>query len=181
MQFEAEVNGKLRRVTVHRLARGFQVDVDGRSYLVDAERVGDRTLSLLQALGSQPDPAGGASHDVTFTPRPSGQVDVYFGGPPVTVSINGRRRRRGSDAPQEDGPDRVLAPMPGKIVRLLVKVGDTVSAKRPLVVMEAMKMENELRARRDGVVTAVQVREGESVDAGAVLVVVGDPPKTADR
>jgi biotin carboxyl carrier protein len=62
--------------------------------------------------------------------------------------------------------------MPGKIVRVLVQTGDAVQARQPLVVMEAMKMENELRASRDGTVADVRVREGTSVDAGALLVVV---------
>jgi len=62
--------------------------------------------------------------------------------------------------------------MPGKVVRVLVKSGDQVRARQPLVVVEAMKMENELRALLDGTVADVQVREGQSVDAGALLVVV---------
>jgi biotin carboxyl carrier protein len=62
--------------------------------------------------------------------------------------------------------------MPGKIVRVLVKPGDPVRARQGLVVIEAMKMENELRAARDGTVTEVQAREAMSVDAGTVLVVI---------
>ena len=59
--------------------------------------------------------------------------------------------------------------MPGKVVRVLVKAGDTVRARQPVVVVEAMKMENELRADRDGTVAEIHVREGKSVDAGALL------------
>jgi biotin carboxyl carrier protein len=62
--------------------------------------------------------------------------------------------------------------MPGKIVRVLVKPGNPVRARQALVVIEAMKMENELRAARDGTVAEVQATEGVSVDAGAVLVVI---------
>jgi biotin carboxyl carrier protein len=63
--------------------------------------------------------------------------------------------------------------MPGKVVRVLVRPGDTVRARQPLVVVEAMKMENELRAPRDGTVSDVTAREGASVEAGALLVVLG--------
>jgi biotin carboxyl carrier protein len=70
------------------------------------------------------------------------------------------------------GPQRVTAPMPGKVVRVLVKPGDAVAARQPVVVVEAMKMENELRAGREGTVSDVQVREGMSVDAGALLLVI---------
>jgi pyruvate carboxylase subunit B len=70
------------------------------------------------------------------------------------------------------GPAPVRAPMPGLIVRVNVKVGDTVQAGQGIVVMEAMKMENELRASRGGTVAEVLVREGISVDAGALLLVI---------
>jgi biotin carboxyl carrier protein len=60
--------------------------------------------------------------------------------------------------------------MPGRIVKVLVKPGDTVSARQGLVVVEAMKMENELRAPKDGRVVDVRIKEGMSVEANAVLV-----------
>jgi biotin carboxyl carrier protein len=62
--------------------------------------------------------------------------------------------------------------MPGKIVRLLVGLGERVRAAQPVVVIEAMKMENELRAGRDGTVAEIHAREGASVDSGALLVVI---------
>jgi pyruvate carboxylase subunit B len=62
--------------------------------------------------------------------------------------------------------------MPGKVARVLVKAGDEVKMRQGLVVVEAMKMENELRAARDGRVREVLVSEGQSVDAGAPLVIV---------
>jgi len=62
--------------------------------------------------------------------------------------------------------------MPGKLVRVLVRPGDTVVARQPVVVVEAMKMENELRATRAGTVADVHAREGQSVEAGALLLVI---------
>jgi biotin carboxyl carrier protein len=62
--------------------------------------------------------------------------------------------------------------MPGKIVRVGVKTGDTVRARQTVVVVEAMKMENELRAGRDGTVAGIHAFEGASVEAGALLVVI---------
>ena len=70
------------------------------------------------------------------------------------------------------GPQRVIAPMPGKIVRVLVKAGDEVKARQGLVVVEAMKMENELRATRDGRVKDVHVAEGALVESGRLLLVI---------
>ena len=62
--------------------------------------------------------------------------------------------------------------MPGRIVRVLVGVGDRVTARQPVLVVEAMKMENELRSPRDGVVTEVRVVPGAAVESNAVLIVI---------
>lgn len=73
------------------------------------------------------------------------------------------------------GAGAVVAPMPGKIVRVLVAVGDSVEAGAPLVVLEAMKMETTLRSEIAGTVAAVSVEAGATVDAGAVLVELKEP------
>ena len=88
--------------------------------------------------------------------------------------MNGRRRwgRGDESAADHSGPERLLAPMPGKIVRVLVKTGEPVSARQPVVVIEAMKMENELKASQAGTVAEIHVRDGQSVDAGALLAVI---------
>jgi len=73
------------------------------------------------------------------------------------------------------GPAPLVAPMPGLIVRVHIRPGDVVVAGQPLVVMEAMKMENELRASAAGVVQSVSVLPGAAVEKGAVLVSLGAP------
>ncbi len=80
-----------------------------------------------------------------------------------------------STAPQAT-TTRIKAPMPGQIVGVQVAVGDMVSKDQPLVVVEAMKMQNELRSQGDGVVTEVHVAAGERVERGAVLLVIA--PRT---
>jgi biotin carboxyl carrier protein len=85
------------------------------------------------------------------------------------VSPFGARAEGGSSGA---GPQQVSAPMPGKVVRILVAPGDRVEPRQGLVVIEAMKMENELRAARGGRVTTVRVVQGQSVEAGALLVSV---------
>jgi len=71
------------------------------------------------------------------------------------------------------GPAPLVAPMPGLVVRIAVAVGDTVAAGQGLAVIEAMKMENELRASAAGVVTAIRVSAGQAVEKGAVLIDLG--------
>ncbi|HMD36978.1 MAG TPA: acetyl-CoA carboxylase biotin carboxyl carrier protein subunit, partial [Vicinamibacterales bacterium] len=91
----------------------------------------------------------------------------------IAVTVDGRRQRaRGAATDTGSGPQRIAAPMPGKVVRVLVKAGDAVQARQPIVVVEAMKMENELRAERDGTVAELHAREGLLVEAGSLLVVI---------
>jgi pyruvate carboxylase subunit B len=72
----------------------------------------------------------------------------------------------------KSGPFSVRAPMPGRLAKILVKVGETVAPGRGLVVVEAMKMENEIRAPRAGVVKDLRCTEGATVDAGEDLVIL---------
>ena len=211
MQYEADVEGRVRKVLVQRVGGGFAIAVDGRSWHVDAARIDGNTLSLivckvppkgdiqpadLQGLHSVPEPgdggrphlgrsasadltrsddaegigAGGVSYEVTIAADAAGQCVVRVGATPFSVTLNGRRRRKDDGGQTGDGPHRIAAPMSGKVVRVLVRDGDPVLARQPLVVIEAMKMENELRAGRDGIVAEIHVKEGALVDAGALLV-----------
>lgn len=166
MQYEVEIGGRVRQVRVRRANGTFLVSVDGRERAIDAARIDPHTLSLL---------VGAASHDVTIVPdMATGQLVVRVGGVSLPVALNSRRRWRRKDdgAAGPGGSPRLLAPMPGKIVRVLVRAGELVRRRQPLIVMEAMKMENELRASHEGVVAELLVTEGQSVDAGALLLVV---------
>jgi biotin carboxyl carrier protein len=75
-------------------------------------------------------------------------------------------------------PGSLHAPMPGRVVRVEARVGDSVRAGQVLVVLEAMKMEHTLRAPHDGTVGEVDCSPGDQVEAGAVLVVIGQPSTT---
>ena len=169
MTYEIEVGGRVRQVAVGRAGGGFIVTVDGRSWQVDAARVGAATWSLLIS--------GDEARSLEIAVAPGvepGQLTVTVDSAPVPVAVNGRRRwgRKDDGGAAGTGPQRIIAPMPGKIARVLVKTGEAIRARQPLVVVEAMKMENELRAGRDGTVAEVHAREGQSVDAGALLVVI---------
>jgi len=178
VQYEVEVGGRRLQVVVTRSGDGFAVAVDGRTRQVDAARIDAHTLSLLVDArdGLQAVPSAKApSHEVSVAADPiSGQLAVHVGATAVAVTLNGRRRwgRKEDSAGSSTGPQRLVAPMPGKVVRVLVKAGDQVTARQPVVVVEAMKMENELRASRGGTVAEVLVPEGMSVDAGALLLVI---------
>ena len=179
MMFEVAVGDRVRTVSVVRKGALLHVTVDGHTRVVDAQRLSDTALSLLVQNGNGGPPV--QSIDAAFAAQTTaGDFDVHLAGRTVTVQVRpstSMSRQGASSAlrtgqPGASGPQRVTSPMPGKIVRLLVKTGDQVKAKQGLVVVEAMKMENELRAARDGRVREVSVAEGQSVDAGAVLLVV---------
>jgi biotin carboxyl carrier protein len=171
--FEVDLNGRTRTVAIERRspAEGdrFHVIIDGRVRVVDARREPDGRISLLFPE------EGGASYDVALAPSGRGEVTVHLPSGSLQAAVNGRRPRRSgeSTAAAAEGEQRIAAPMPGRVVRVLVAPGDEVSPRQPLVVVEAMKMENELSASRGGRVKDVQVREGSSVEAGKLLVIVG--------
>ena len=102
-----------------------------------------------------------------------GLVIVFIDGHRFEVeSRDPRRWSRRSGKASLEGRSNVVAPMPGKIVRLLVAEGDTVAAGQGLLVVEAMKMQNEMKAPKAGTVTALAAREGATVTAGEVLAVI---------
>ena len=170
---EIEVNGHIRSVAVKRLESNpacFRVSWDDVVHLVDARQIDEETLSLVAVDG------GSGSHQIRCidTDQP-GQFDVHVDGAVVRVRVDVGRTRstdltgRGSVT---DGAQNVRAPMPGKVVRLLVKLGEEVAAGQAVIVLEAMKMENELSAPRAGRVAEIAVAESASVEAGKLLIVI---------
>lgn len=83
-----------------------------------------------------------------------------------------RQWKRGAGAAGASGPAAIVAPMPGKVVRILVSEGDLVTAGQGIVVVEAMKMQNELKSPRDGKVSAIKATPNQSVSAGAILALI---------
>jgi biotin carboxyl carrier protein len=175
MIVEVELGGRLRSVAVEQGDRPgrWRVTLDGELHILDVARVGDFGLSILRTVPAEKGTST-ASTSVQVCPgtRP-GELLVAFGGRLVGVMTNGRRGRRATDADRGvSGEIAIVAPMPGRVVRLLVAAGDEVSARQGVVVVEAMKMENELRAPRAGRVREVGVTAGMSVDAGRILAVI---------
>ena len=170
MHFDLEIGGRVRRLRVERQDGHYRVAVDGRVFLVDPRRVTRETLSLLVQEGNGPV----RSVDATVGPRPgSSTLEVTLAGQMLPATLVSRFGARTSDGGAPGiGPQQVSAPMPGKVVRVLVAPGDVVEPRQGLVVIEAMKMENELRAARAGRVKTVRAAEGQSVEAGALLVTV---------
>ena len=175
MRVEIAVDGRLREVTVEAEPAHpgrFRVTWDGATRVVDArivERAGREALLSLVRLDDT-----ASSREVRCVENGGGgELTVHADGVAWPTVVNGRRAV-GADgaAAGGDGEERVTAPMPGKVVRVLVAPGDEVAARQPMVVVEAMKMENEMAAPRAGTVKEIPVEEGMSVDAGRILAVI---------
>jgi biotin carboxyl carrier protein len=165
MTFEVEINGRLRAVTIEPLGnQAFRIRVDGSVHHVTVTPT-DLGMSLLFR--------DGRVVDASVTPQPGDEWLVQLPHVAVTAIVDGRRHAHGSPAGVAvPGEQRVMAPMPGRVLRVLVAAGDEVVERQGLVVVEAMKMENEIGAPKAGRVKEVAVAEGLSVEAGGLLVVI---------
>jgi len=163
MIFDATVDGRRLRVEVRGKDGRYEVSLDGRRLEVDLDEAGRSFLSLI---------IEGRSYEVGLEKRAAG-YSVVLEDDVVTVDLADAARGT-QEAPRKvpGGLARITAPMPGKLVRVLVAPGQEVAAGQGLVVVEAMKMENEMRSPRAGRVRDLPVREGQAVETGAVLVVV---------
>lgn len=182
---EVEIGGRVLRVDLRSETTGWQVDVGtipategpppGQSAHVRVA-AGGTGVSLLVAEG--PGAAVARSHDVVVDRRGPGEFVVHVGGRPVVVRLPHLLARTADRAARgaAGGVQRIVAGIPGRIVRVLVRPGDVVQPRQPVIVVEAMKMQNELRATHAGTVTAVQTVEGALVDAGTLLVEIGPLP-----
>lgn len=165
MRLDVELDGRTRTVQVERNPDGrFHIAVDGEPHTVDVQQT-DVGLSLVFE--------DGRSLEAAATPQTGGEWLIQLPHVDVAVVVDGQRHgRRGVGGPSATGAQRVIAPMPGRVLRVLVAVGDEVGHRQGLVVVEAMKMENELGAPKAGRVTEIAVIEGVSVEAGRLLMVI---------
>lgn len=161
----ATVAGRPVTVEVDGRDGRYRVSVGDDAFEVDARRVGGGLYSLL---------IGGASHVAEVESTQGGaRVDVDGASCLVTVEEHARHviRTRGA-AGSRDGRQAIASPLPGKVTHVAVAPGDQVKAGDTVVVIEAMKMENEFKAGAAGTVTEVRVRPGQAVNAGDLLVLI---------
>jgi biotin carboxyl carrier protein len=166
MKFEVQLDGssgkKSRIVELECSASGWRVTLDGQLVDGDAVEISPYTLSVL---------LNGESHEIRITPIPGGKLKLQSGAHEFTAEVIDPRswsgRRHGHV--EAEGRQPIVAPMPGKVVRVLVKAGERVEAGQGLLVVEAMKMQNEIRSPKSGTVEHVLAREGQPVTAGEVL------------
>ncbi len=160
MRFLVSIAGKRLDLELSQIQGGWDCRIDGRSVEIDVAVISSAVLSILH---------DGRSYIV----RQESNGTIVIGGYSFEVSIADPRSWRSRKGISADaaGPQRLTASMPGKVVRVLTTPGAQVKAGQGIAVIEAMKMQNELRSPRDGKVSAV-VEEGKAVNAGEVVAVV---------
>jgi len=173
MKLEIEIRGRKRTLEIERPAGNSALDggrlrcrLDGVQVEADAVEIATGVYSIL---------LGGRALEVRVQPVEGTRgLRVHVGGEELAAEISDPRSWRGKRgaALAAEGRQQILAPMPGKVVRVLVQQGDAVESGQGLLVVEAMKMQNEIRSPKAGKVERVMVVEGQAVTAGEGLAVV---------
>ena len=163
MFYDVTIDGKNYRLDLNRADGRWSCRLDGREIEVDAVLVRPDVLSLR---------VGNMSFEVK-SERVANELQLWVGSSRLAVEVRDPRSLRGrTRAGDSQGPRKITASMPGKVVRLLVRDGDEVEAGAGVVVVEAMKMQNEIKSPKKGTVQKVLVSEGAAVNAGDVLAIV---------
>jgi biotin carboxyl carrier protein len=162
VKLDIRISGQTRTVELERTANGWRISLDGLGVDADAVEIAHNIFSLL---------IHGQAHEVRVTPAPDGTLTLQTGQHEFTAEVIDLRAWRGRrhGAVEAEGRQQIVAPMPGKVVRLLVQAGDKVEAGQGLLVVEAMKMQNEIRSPKSGTVERLFAKEGQPVNAGEVL------------
>jgi biotin carboxyl carrier protein len=167
MRLHAEIADRKYVVNIQDDGRRVFAEIDGRRYEVEVHRSGpDGYLFISQGQVWDCRVAG--------PPESGKQIEVTVGTTGYAVTIADPRRLRSATRVSVHGSDaaRIVASMPGKVVRVLVEVGATVEAGAGIIVVEAMKMQNEMKSPKAGTVTALNTQTGATVNGGDVLAVI---------
>jgi len=164
-----EKKGASVRVALRETGEGlYEITLDGKTVHVDAVRSGPNIYSIIE---------NGQQFEALVDEKGAHGFDVLVGGRSFHLEVIDERSKllAGTVAVVVTGPQTVVAEMPGKVVKLNVTVGAEVRERQGIVIVEAMKMENEIPSPIDGIVKEIAVAEGQTVEAGATLFVV-EPP-----
>jgi biotin carboxyl carrier protein len=160
------------RVALRETGEGqYEISIDGKAVHVDAVRSGPNIYSVIE---------NGQQFEAMVDEKGAHGFDILVGGRIFHLDVVDERSKllAASAALAVSGPQTVTAEMPGKVVKLNVAVGAEVRERQGVVIIEAMKMENEIPSPIDGIVKEIAVSEGQTVEAGATLFVV-EPPAGA--
>jgi len=164
MTYDVTIDGKNYRLELDRAEGRWSCRLDGRVVEIDAVLARPDVLSLR---------VGDKAYEFK-SERVAGVLQIWVGNQRFAPEVRDPRLLRSRSRVTEDhGPKKLTAPMPGKIVRVLATEGVEVEAGAGVLVIEAMKMQNEIKSPKKGTIQKILVREGAAVNAGDVLAIVG--------
>ena len=164
MTYDVAIDGKRFRLELERAEAGWHCRLDGREIRIDAVLARRDVLSVL---------IGGKAYEIKRE-HAATDMHLWVGSVRYLAELHDPRSLRGRRgmATDEKGPRKLLAPMPGKVVRVLVGEQQPVEAGQSILVVEAMKMQNEIKSPKKGTVQKIVASEGANVNAGDVLAIV---------
>jgi biotin carboxyl carrier protein len=164
MVYDVMVDGKPHRLELEKVGACWNCRLDGKEVHVDAVLPRRDVLSLL---------VDGHAFEVKRE-QTATDLHLWVGSTRFPVELRDPRSLRGrqSGAGDEKGPRKIVAPMPGRVVRLLLAEGADVDAGQGIVVVEAMKMQNEIKSPKKGIIKKITAAAGAAVNAGDVLAIV---------
>ena len=166
MKLKAQRSDTTHEISLTTGENGVSVEIDGRSYSLEVRESAGGVLLIKNGTS--------VYRCRVEAKRETGKYEVGLRGQSYPISIIDPKRLRSSEdaAGHGHGTAEIVSPMPGKVVRILVEQGNTVEAGAGIIVVEAMKMQNEMKAPKAGVVVSVNVASGATVNAGDVLAVI---------
>ena len=166
MVYDIVISEKTYHVEIVRHGTRWSGKIDGQPFEVDAVPTARDILSIVEGEGK--------AYEVKRERALNGELHMLVGSSRYACEVQDPRslRTRRAGAGSTEGPQKIIAPMPGKVVRILLAQDDEVEAGKGVLVVEAMKMQNELKSPKAGKVQKLLVAEGETVNAGDTLAII---------
>jgi biotin carboxyl carrier protein len=166
MRYIAIISGREIPVEISREKNRYCLTIENKSFTVDAFRPRSQSLAML---------IEGKSYEVGLEKKNGNSFSVYLFNDTVELQLIDAKKFQAAESVRPagaSGPLKIQAPMPGKIVKVAVQEKSTVKEGDSLLIMEAMKMQNELKAPKSGTVSRIQVREGQPVSLSQTLMIL---------
>ena len=163
MNFTFKFNNKLYKVYFEDEEEGIVAEVEGNARPVDYKKLDNNLYSVI---------IEGVSHQIAILKKGK-HIQVFYQGDLYNFeSVSEREQKHGGLA--ASGANQILSPMPSRIVKVLKEVDDEVQENDGVIVVEAMKMESELKSPITGIIKEIKVKEGDTVEGGSVLALISD-------
>jgi biotin carboxyl carrier protein len=166
MVYDIIISEKTYHIEITRQGARWAGKIDGKPFDVDAVATARDILSILEG--------DGCAYEVKRERALNGELHMLVGSSRYPCEVQDPRslRTRRAAGGATEGPQKITAPMPGKVVRIIVPQGESVEAGKGVLVVEAMKMQNELKSPKAGKVQKILVAEGATVNAGDTLAII---------